>query len=139
MHTASVSQRIFALLYAKCYHITHWHPLGSITWILPAIGIHHFDYPQASPFQKPVGLMDGMASPRGSACLRCNFASLARTGFHFKHVSRMETFRGESKFTKEERLQNSRLKMGFEISFIFLLFNTLPTSNTIKSVSSYWN
>lgn len=80
----------------------------AVTWVLPAFGIHHPDYAQASPFQKPVGLMDEMASPRGSARLWCNFASLARTEFHFKHVSRMETFTGESKFAKEERLQDSR-------------------------------
>lgn len=43
-----------------------WHLPVPITWMLPAVGIHHLDYSQASPFQKPVGLMDEMASPKGS-------------------------------------------------------------------------
>lgn len=105
--TISISNDLYTSVCQGLPHM-HWHPPGSVTWMLPAVGIHHLDYSQASPFQKPVGLTDEMASPRGSACPRCNFASLARTGFHFKHVSRMETFRGENKFAKDERLQNSR-------------------------------
>lgn len=107
LHEPCLSIRLSEDLYiAGCQGVphVHGHSPASAAWMLPGVGIHHLDYSQASHFQKPVGLMDGMASPRGSACLWCSFASLARTGFHFKHVSRMETFRGESKFAEEERL-----------------------------------
>lgn len=95
--------RIPAARYAHAAHvstgITH-----SVTWMLPAIGSHHLAHSQDSPFPKQVALMDEMASPRSPACLSGNSASLARMGFHFKHVSRMETSGGESKCAKEKRL-----------------------------------
>lgn len=52
---------------ANSCHRLSWHHLGYATWMLPAPGIHHLDYSQASHFQKPAALMDEMASPRGPA------------------------------------------------------------------------